>query len=135
VSEAESVRARKSSAVGPQAHRCSDIVTRLSVVGDFFESKEGMSGSWARARQSSDNPLSGFVRDRRPVLDVENNGQPFTHCPSCGLKIDPANIGAQYAVEMQLIDTLRGPEYFEGIGGFFHRECLVPAGWQARPKP
>jgi len=65
----------------------------------------------------------------------EDDGQAFTRCPSCGQKIDPANIGAQYAVEMQRVATYAGTEYVEGMGGFFHRECLVPSDWRWRPKP
>ena len=65
----------------------------------------------------------------------EDYGQPFMRCPSCGQKVDPASLGVNYAVEMQPLEAFAGTEYVEGIGRFFHRECVIPFDWRARPKP
>lgn len=57
-------------------------------------------------------------------------------CPGCGRRIT-ANVAEVYAVQLQRIDTARGTDYVEGVGGFFHdRECLARArDWREKPKP
>jgi hypothetical protein len=47
----------------------------------------------------------------------------FTLCPGCNQRVEPAAPGVIYAVPIQRADTMRGPQYYEGVGGYFHNEA------------
>jgi hypothetical protein len=50
----------------------------------------------------------------------------FTNCPGCGQRVSPDDATAVYAVELREIGpTFGGPaEPVEGMGAFFHPDCL-----------
>jgi hypothetical protein len=61
--------------------------------------------------------------------------EPYTICPSCGRKVDRAEAGVHYAVELHRVDTTDATNYLEGMGGFYHENCPILPSWRSKPLP
>jgi hypothetical protein len=66
---------------------------------------------------------------------VDDENKPFTLCPRCRQKVEPTDPDVHFAVEMRRIDSFGGTEYVEGMGGYFHPDCRIPAEWKPKDMP
>ena len=57
----------------------------------------------------------------------------YTLCPWCREAVDPGATGVRYAVELERMDSFGATQHVEGMGGFFHPGCRVPAGRREKP--
>ena len=60
---------------------------------------------------------------------------PYTICPTCKGRVEPADADVLYAVELQRADTFGGTEYLEGMGAYFHTRCYPEGSTRYRRKP
>jgi hypothetical protein len=61
----------------------------------------------------------------------------YTICPTCHVRVEPADADVVYAVEILRFDAMGGPQYSEGMGAYFHARCY-PEGslrYKRKPKP
>jgi hypothetical protein len=56
---------------------------------------------------------------------------------TCHARVEPADADVVFAVELVRADSMRGTEYVEGMGAYFHTRCY-PEGstrYKRKPKP
>jgi len=63
--------------------------------------------------------------------------QTFTKCPGCDEPVDPTDADVIYAVKIELLETMGGPNWTEGMGAFFHGGHFPhdSVRWRQKPKP
>jgi hypothetical protein len=67
-------------------------------------------------------------------MDDSDDNKPFTLCPGCGKKVEPANPGTVYGVQLVRVETFGGTDWIDGMGAFFHDEAhRARSGYQPRP--
>ena len=63
--------------------------------------------------------------------------EPYRICETCHARVEPSDPDVVYAVKVERLDTMGGPQYSEGMGAYFHTRCY-PEGslrYKRKPKP